>query len=109
MPRYMFLLKSDSSYIDSHGHEIPTHHLDAFIRFNEEIAKAGVLLLADGFQHTADGYRLKYDASTKHEVVEGPLDISKEDHLGAFWLILLRRRSGLGCPVKIKTLIHAVA
>ncbi|KAM4057546.1 YCII-related domain-containing protein [Hirsutella rhossiliensis] len=87
MPRYILFIKSDPHHAESDNHEPSTDNMHSFVRFNEEMAQAGVLLDAEGFKPTADSYRIKYDSSAGHEVVKGPFDVSKEDHVGGYWLI----------------------
>lgn len=83
----MLFLKSDMSHDRYSQHIIPTEQLEAYLRLNEEMAKAGVLLLVEGFNQIEKDYRLKCDGSTKSKVVHGLLDNSRNDYIQAFWLI----------------------
>jgi len=64
--------------------------LDAMTRFNEELAKAGVLLAAEGLHPSAKGARLTYDRG-KVTVTDGPFAETKE-LIAGFWLIQTRSR-----------------
>jgi hypothetical protein len=59
--------------------------LDAMVTFNEELAKAGVLLAAEGLHGSAKGARLKYEGG-KVAVTDGPFTETKE-LIAGFWLI----------------------
>jgi len=54
-------------------------------KFNEEMAKAGILLAADGLQPSSKGARIKF-SGTKRTVIDGPFTESKELVAG-FWII----------------------
>jgi hypothetical protein len=62
-----------------------TKILDAMTRFNEELAKAGVLLAAEGLHPTAKGFRLRFEGG-KTAVTDGPFTESKE-LIAGFWLL----------------------
>ena len=54
-------------------------------RYNEELAKAGILLELAGLQPTSKSAKIKF-AGTKRTVVDGPFTESKEVVAG-FWII----------------------
>jgi len=58
--------------------------LTAMGKFNEELAKAGVLLAADGRQPSSKGARVKFDGD-RRTVIDGPFPETKELVAG-FWL-----------------------
>jgi hypothetical protein len=58
--------------------------LDAMGKYNEELAKAGVLLAADGLQASSKGARVKFSGS-KRTVVDGPFAETKE-LIAGFWI-----------------------
>jgi hypothetical protein len=59
-------------------------------RFNEEMAKAGVMLAAEGLQASSKGARLKFkDGRTT--VTDGPFSEAKE-LIAGFWLIQARSK-----------------
>lgn len=87
MPQFMFLVKADPM-AESVDVELPTEAFEAMCKFNEEMADAGVLLAAEGFRPTSvDGYRIKYSSTGPPDVINGPFDVSKENHVCGFWLV----------------------
>ena len=55
-------------------------------KFNEELAKAGVMLAGEGLQPSAKGARVRFPASgTKRTVIDGPFAETKE-LIAGFWL-----------------------
>jgi hypothetical protein len=59
-------------------------------KFNEELAKAGVMLAGDGLQPTSKGARIRFEGS-KRTVIDGPFTESKELVAG-FWIIQTRSK-----------------
>jgi hypothetical protein len=59
-------------------------------RYNDELAKAGVLLSLDGLQPTAKGARVSF-AGDKPSVTDGPFTEAKE-LIGGYWLIQARSK-----------------
>ena len=57
-------------------------------KFNEELAKAGVLLAAEGLQPTSKGKRVRFSGA-KRTVIDGPFTESRE-LIAGFWLWQLR-------------------
>ncbi len=53
-------------------------------KFNEELAKAGMLLAADGLQASSKGARVRFDGP-KRTVIDGPFAETKE-LIAGFWL-----------------------
>ena len=60
------------------------------MKYNEELAKAGVLLGLDGLQPSAKGARVHYKAG-KASVIDGPFTEAKE-LLGGYWMIQVKSR-----------------
>jgi hypothetical protein len=51
----------------------------AMMRYNEELAKAGVLLAADGLQSSSSGIRISYpEPGGKPKIIDGPFTEAKE-------------------------------
>jgi hypothetical protein len=59
-------------------------------RYNEELAKAGVLLALDGLHPTAKGARIAVK-NGKKQVIDGPFTEAKEI-VGGYWMIQVRSR-----------------
>jgi hypothetical protein len=59
--------------------------LSEMMKFNEELANAGVMLSGDGLQPSSKGARISFSGG-KPRVTDGPFAESKE-LLGGFWMI----------------------
>jgi hypothetical protein len=80
--RFMIIVKANEN---SEAGVMPSADLlDAMGKFNEELAKAGVLLAADGLQASSKGARVKFSGS-KRTVVDGPFAETKE-LIAGFWI-----------------------
>jgi hypothetical protein len=81
--RFMVLVKANK---DSEAGVLPTQEQFAEMgRFNEELAKAGVLLGADGLQPSSKGARIRFEGG-KPTVTDGPFAETKELVAG-FWIV----------------------
>jgi len=80
--RFMIIVKASK---DSEAGVLPSEKLLAEMgTFNEELAKAGVLLAAEGLHASSKGARVQFSAS-KRTVVDGPFTETKE-LIAGFWL-----------------------
>ena len=80
--RFMVIVKASK---DSEAGGLPDEHLLAEMgKYNEELAKAGILLAAEGLQPSSKGARVKFSGS-KRIVVDGPFTETKE-LIAGFWL-----------------------
>ena len=80
--RFMILVKADKN---SEAGVLPDEKLlAAMMKYNEELAKAGVLLAADGLQPSSKGARVKFSGD-KRTVIDGPFAETKE-LIAGFWL-----------------------
>ncbi len=80
--RFMILVKANK---DSEAGVLPSEELlTAMGKFNEELAKAGVLLAAEGLQPSSKGARVKFSGQ-KRTVIDGPFTETKE-LIAGFWL-----------------------
>lgn len=80
--RFMVIVKADK---DSEAGVLPDKKmLTEMGKFNEELAKAGVMLAGEGLQASSKGARVRFSGS-KRTVVDGPFAESKELVAG-FWL-----------------------
>ena len=80
--RFMVIVKANK---DSEAGVLPDQKiLTEMGKFNEELAKAGVLLAAEGLQASSKGARVRFSGS-KRTVIDGPFAETKELVAG-FWL-----------------------
>jgi hypothetical protein len=80
--RFMVIVKADK---DSEAGVLPDKKmLTEMGKFNEELAKAGVMLAGEGLQASSKGARVRFSGS-KRTVVDGPFAETKELVAG-FWL-----------------------
>lgn len=80
--RFMVIVKANK---DSEACVMPTEKmLTEMGKFNEELAKAGVMLAGEGLQPTSKGARVKFSGG-KQTVIDGPFAETKELVAG-FWL-----------------------
>src|SRR5947209_2835698 len=86
--RFMILLKADRN---TEAGALPSQELLAAMgKYNEELAKAGVLLAGEGLQPSAKGARVKF-AGEKRTVTDGPFTGTKE-LIAGFWLFQVRSK-----------------
>jgi hypothetical protein len=83
--RVMVLVKATE---DSEKGFVPTPEtkaaMEAMGRFNDELRKAGILLMADGLKPSAEGKRVAFDGPGR-TVIDGPFAQPRELVAG-FWL-----------------------
>lgn len=86
--RFMMIVKASP---ESEAGVLPTEEqLAEMARYNEELARAGVLLAGEGLQPSSKGARVRYEGS-RRTVIDGPFTETKELVAG-FWLIQARSR-----------------
>ena len=86
--RFMVLVKADRN---SEAGVLPSKELLAAIgQLNEEMAKAGVLLAAEGLQASSKGARVSFSGQ-KRLVTDGPFAETKE-LIAGFWLIQVKSK-----------------
>ncbi|HEY8174341.1 MAG TPA: YciI family protein [Gemmatimonadaceae bacterium] len=84
----MVIVKADKN---SEAGALPTEKLLAEMgKYNEELAKAGVLLAAEGLQPSSKGARVRFSGS-KRTVIDGPFSETKE-LIAGFWLIQVKSK-----------------
>ena len=80
--RFMILVKASK---DSEAGVMPKEDMfKAMADYHEELAKAGVLLDANGLQPSSKGWRVKYSGA-KRTVVDGPFTEAKE-LIAGYWI-----------------------
>ncbi len=112
--RFMLLVKADKN---SEAGVLPGKELFAAMgKFNEEMAKAGVMLAAEGLHPTSKGARVTYTRG-KRTVTDGPFPGAK-DLMAGFWLIQVKSKQeaidwasrapfGEGAEVEIRQVFEA--
>jgi hypothetical protein len=86
--RFMILLKADK---DTEAGILPSEQLLTEMgRYNEELAKAGVLLAGEGLQPSSKGARVKFSGENR-TVLDGPFTETKE-LIAGFWLIQVKSK-----------------
>jgi len=80
--RFMVLVPAGP---ESEAGEMPsTEQLEAMTKFNEELAKAGVMLAGEGLHPSSKGARVRFEG-TKRTVIDGPFTEAKE-LVGGYWI-----------------------
>jgi hypothetical protein len=86
--RFMIIVKATP---DTEAGIMPAQSLfDAMTAYNQELARAGVLLDANGLRPSRDGWRIRYDEG-RRTVTDGPFAETKELVAG-YTLIQVRSR-----------------
>jgi hypothetical protein len=86
--RFMVIVKANK---DSEAGVLPSGEMLAKMSaFNEELARAGVMLAGEGLQASSKGCRLRFDGE-KRTVTDGPFTETKE-LIAGFWIIQARSR-----------------
>ncbi|MEX2109339.1 MAG: YciI family protein [Gemmatimonadaceae bacterium] len=86
--RFMVLVKADK---DSEAGVMPTKELlTAMTKYNEELAKAGVMLAGEGLHPSSKGVRVRFSGS-KRTVIDGPFSETKE-LLAGFWIFQVKSK-----------------
>ena len=87
--RFMVIVKASR---DSEAGVMPsTELLTEMGKYNEELAKSGVLLAGEGLQPSSKGARVKF-AGSKRIVTDGPFAETKE-LIAGFWLIQVKSKA----------------
>jgi len=80
--RFMVIVKASK---DSEAGVMPSEQLlSEMMAFNEEIAKAGVMLSGEGLHPSSKGARIRYSGN-KRTVIDGPFAETKE-LIAGFWM-----------------------
>ncbi len=86
--RFMVLVKADKN---SEAGVLPDEKLLADMgKYNEELAKAGVMLAGEGLHPSSKGARVRFSGD-KRTVIDGPFAETKE-LIAGFWLIQVKSR-----------------
>jgi hypothetical protein len=86
--RFMVMVKADKN---SEAGVMPDEKLLTEMgKYNEELAKAGVLLAGEGLQPSSKGARVRFSGA-KRTVIDGPFSETKE-LIAGFWLIQVKSK-----------------
>ena len=86
--RFMVMVKADKN---SEAGELPDEKLLTEMgKYNEELAKAGVLLAGEGLQPSSKGARVRFSGD-KRTVIDGPFSETKE-LIAGFWLFQVKSK-----------------
>lgn len=86
--RFMVMVKANK---DSEAGVLPSEELLAAMgKYNEELAKAGVLLAGEGLQPSSKGARVKFSGD-RRTVIDGPFTEAKE-LIAGFWIMQVRSK-----------------
>ncbi len=86
--RFMVIVKADPA---SESGAMPDPKLiEEMGKYNEELARAGVLLAAEGLQPSSKGARVRFSGS-KRTVIDGPFAETKE-LIAGFWIFQVKSR-----------------
>jgi hypothetical protein len=86
--RFMIMVKATE---DSEAGVMPSEELLTEMgKFNEELAKAGVMLAGEGLHPSSEGARVKFSGDQR-TVIDGPFTEAKE-LIGGYWLIQARSK-----------------
>ncbi len=82
--RFMLILKANK---DSEAGKMPSEEsIAAMVKYNQEQAKAGILIDAAGLYPSSRGARVRVATGGKKTVTDGPFTESKE-LVGGYWII----------------------
>lgn len=85
--KFMLILKSSK---DWEAGKMPSEEsIAAMVKYNQDQAKAGILLDAAGLYPSSKGARVRISPGGKKTVVDGPFTESKE-LVGGYWVIQVK-------------------
>jgi hypothetical protein len=83
-----------AGYNDAAATVLPSpESIEKMMKYNEELAKAGVLLGLDGLHPPSSGTRVKFAGAGKRPaIVDGPFTETKEA-VGGYWMLQVKSRA----------------
>jgi hypothetical protein len=88
--RFMMFMVLPKPHASENGAMPDVETVGRMMKFNEELAKAGMLLALDGLHPTSKGTRVSYPGGKPH-VLDGPFPEAKEV-IGGYWIIQAKSR-----------------
>ena len=84
--RFMVIVRATK---DTEAGMMPSQELlEAMMKYNEELVKAGIMLAGDGLQPSSKGARVRFSGD-KRMVIDGPFTETKE-LIAGFWIWQVR-------------------
>jgi hypothetical protein len=81
--RVIVFVKADKN---SEGGKLPTAEMISEMQtFNQQLADAGVIIMAEGLQPSANAARIHFGDTGKHDIEDGPFD-NPEELVAGFWI-----------------------
>ena len=87
--RFMMIVKANPE--SEAGVMPPMELVNAMGKFNEEMAKAGVLLAAEGLRPSSKGARVAFSPGKAPTVMDGPFAETRE-LIAGFWMIQVKSK-----------------
>jgi hypothetical protein len=88
--RFMVMVRANK---DSEAGVMPSEQeLIRMGEFNEELAKAGVMLAGEGLHPSSKGVRIRFAPGGKPKVTDGPFAETKE-LIGGFWMVQMKSKA----------------
>ena len=88
MMRFMVIVKANK---DSEAGKLPEEPvLTEIAKFDDQLVRAGVMVVAEGLKASSKGARVKFEGS-KRTVIDGPFAESKE-LIGGYWIWELKSK-----------------
>ena len=88
MMRFIVIVKANK---DSEAGKLPEEKaLTEIAKFDDQLVRAGVMIVAEGLEASSKGARVKFEGS-KRTVIDGPFTESKE-LIGGFWIWELKSK-----------------
>ena len=88
MMRFMVIVKANK---DSEAGKLPEETvLTEIAKFDDQLVRAGVMVVAEGLEASSKGARVKFEGS-KRTVIDGPFAESKE-LIGGYWIWELKSK-----------------
>ncbi len=89
--RFMMLMIPKGYETAQPGIDLDPRRVEAMMKYNEDLAKAGVLLALDGLHPPSTGARVTFEGG-RPKVTDGPFAEAKEV-LGGYWMINVGSRA----------------
>ena len=87
--RFMVIVKASEE--SEQGQAGTTEDFAEMGAYNEQLAKAGIMLAGEGLAPTSEGARIRFEADGSSTVVDGPFAETKE-LIAGYWLLQVSSR-----------------